>query len=182
MMAVCEDDPRGTRDRALIAVGFESGGRRRSELAAMTLEALERHCDDSYTYMLGRSTTNPLARPRPKDRKPIQGAAADDLTRWLELLAAAGIDSGPIWRRIEGPRLTTPLSETAIYDVIVKRAREAGIPGAVMAHSIRARFVTEELSRNFPIMEIMDKTGHETLQSIRDYDRPEGRSEDDPTA
>ena len=51
-----------------------------------------------------------------------------------------------------------------------------------MAHSPRAGFVTEALSDNLPISKIMDKTGYETLPSVRHYDRPERTSEDDPPA
>jgi hypothetical protein len=128
MMGVCEGDLRGTRDRALIAFAFASGRRRRSEVAAATMEALERHPDGSFTYVLGRSKTNQLAKRRAIDHKPVEGAAADYLHLWL---AVSGIESGALWRRIEGDRVTTPLSDTAVYDIIVKRARQARVPGAV---------------------------------------------------
>jgi hypothetical protein len=65
---------------------------------------------------------------------------------------------------------------------VVKRARQAGLSGAVMAHSLRAGFVTEALSLDLPITKIMDKTGHTTLQSIRHYNRPERAAASDPTA
>lgn len=179
MMAVCGEDLIGLRDGALLAFAFASGGRRRSEVAGALVEALERHPDGRYTFVLGRSKTNQTARLRPQDAKPIEGLAAAALTRWLE---TSGIGSGAIWRSVRGDRLGQALSGAAIYDIVVKRARQAGIPGAVMAHSLRAGFVTEALSLDLPIPKIMDKTGHTTLQSIRHYHRPERILASDPTA
>lgn len=80
-----------------------------------------------------------------------------------------------------GTRLGASLSGSAVYDIVVKRARQAGIGGAVMAHSLRAGFVTEALNLDLPIPKIMDKTGHTTLKSIRDYHRPERAMACDPT-
>lgn len=60
MMAVCGDDLIAVRDRALIAFAFSSGGRRRSEVAGATVEALERHPD-------GHTTLSCWRVPRPTD-------------------------------------------------------------------------------------------------------------------
>jgi len=62
-------------------------------------------------------------------------------------------------------------------EIVVKHERQAGIPGAVIAHSLRAGFVTE-----VPIPKIMDKTGPTTLASIRAYNRPKRAQASDPTA
>ena len=170
MMAVCEGGLRGVRDRALIAFTFATGGRRRSEVAAATVDALERHADGTFTFELGRSKTNQTAAPRPQDRKPVLEAAADYLALWLEV---SGITSGALWRRVQRARVTTPLSEAAIYEIITKRARQAGIAGAVMAHSLRAGFVTEALRLGNELFDVMDLTGHKSVQTVKRYHRPD---------
>jgi len=73
--------------------------------------------------------------------------------------------------RASGTRAPSPKrrSTTSSFDA---RARWAS-PGAVMAHSLRAGYVTEALARNLPLAKIMDKTGHETLHTLRHYKRPE---------
>ena len=126
------------------------------------------------TPVLGRSKTNQLGLRRPHDAKPIEGMAAEALSRWL---TASGLSSGALWRAVRGERLGAALSE-----IVVKRARQVGISGAVMAHSLRAGFVTEALAPDLPIPKIMDKTVHTTLASIRAYNRPERAQASDPTA
>lgn len=74
MMTVCEGDLRGIRDRALLAFAFSSGGRRRSEVASATVDALERHGDGGYQFVLGRSKTNPTALRRPQDTSPSKAS------------------------------------------------------------------------------------------------------------
>lgn len=101
--------------------------------AAAAQRGPQRHGDGGYQFVLGRSKTNPTALRRPQDAKPIEGLAAEALSRWL---TASGIVTGALWRR----------------------------PGAL---ALRAGFVTEA-----PIPKIMDKTGHTTSKSIRDYHRP----------
>lgn len=129
--------------------------------------------------MLARPKTNRLGLRLPHDTKPLEGMAAEALSGWL---TASGLRSGAFWRAVRGERLGAALSASAIYEIVVKRARQAGIPGAVMANSLRAGFVTEALSQDQPILKIIDKTGHTTLASIRAYNRPERAQTSDPTA
>ena len=74
------------------------------------MEALERHPDGSYTFVLGASKTNQLGLRRPHDAKPLEGMAAEALSGWL---AASGLRSSALWRAVRGTRLGAALSASA---------------------------------------------------------------------
>ena len=58
MLETCvEGTPHDVRDRALLLFAWSSGGRRRSEVAAATIERLEPHGED-FVYRLGVTKTN----------------------------------------------------------------------------------------------------------------------------
>jgi integrase len=82
-----------------------------------------------------------------------------------------GKTSGALWRRVQRARVTTPLSEAAIYAIITQRAAQAGITG-IGAHSLRAGFVTEALRLGNELFEVMDLTGHQSVQTVN-YHRPQ---------
>src|SRR5262249_2492854 len=89
LLATCDGSPRGVRDRALLLFAFDSGGRRRSEVASADRSQLKPDGAD-YTFLLRRSKTNQTGQERPVDNKPIIGMAADAMRTWLRLLDAAG--------------------------------------------------------------------------------------------
>jgi integrase len=170
MLAACDDGLRGIRDRALIAFAFATGGRRRAEVAGARLEALERRPDGSFLYELRRSKTQRSGERRAEDWKPVAGRAAEYLALWLDV---SGVAEGPIFRRITKGQAAAPLSESAVREIVIKRAREAGIEGNITAHSIRAGFVTEAIRMKHSLLDIMSLTGHRSVQTVKKYHRPD---------
>lgn len=55
LLATCDESLRGKRDRALLLFAWAPGGRRRSEVAAATLENLQRVNADCFVYTLSHS-------------------------------------------------------------------------------------------------------------------------------
>lgn len=96
-LATCDDTLRGRRDRALLLFAWATGGRRRSEVAAATLENLRRVEPAAFLYVLAHSKTNQAGVERPQDTKPLVGSAGAAMRAWL---AASGITSGALLRRI----------------------------------------------------------------------------------
>ena len=94
----------GKRDRALLLFGWASGGRRRSEIVAASFENVRRD-GAGFVYELGRSKTNQSGRREPKDFKPIQGAAAEALQAWIEVLFSYRITEGALFRAIRHERI-----------------------------------------------------------------------------
>lgn len=169
MLAVCEEDLRGLRDRALLAFAFASGGRRRSEVVAATVEDLVRQPDGSWLYAMRVSKTNPTGEIQADSRKPVTGMAAELLTQWL---AASDVQTGAVWRRVVKGRATTPLSPAAVRGIVIARAKQAGLEGNITAHSLRSGFVTEAGKQEAPLPDVMAMTGHKSVQTLLRYYRP----------
>lgn len=168
LLETCDDSLTGLRDRALLLFAFSSGGRRRSEVCAATVENTRREGDD-FIFTLSYSKTNQAGFDRPENDKPIVGKAEHALSAWL---SASAIKSGPIFRRVRrGDRIGEPLSPSAVRDIVKRRCVSAGIEGAFSAHSLRSGFVTEAGRQGMPLGETMAMTGHRSAASLVGYFR-----------
>jgi integrase len=179
MLATCDDSLEGLRDRALLCFGFASGGRRRSEIAAADMQDLRKTADGNYIYRLEHSKTQQAgvtAGSTPD--KPIIGRSAKALSAWLE---AAGINEGPIFRRIWKSRVGPALLPGSIATIIKRRAALAGLTGDFGAHSLRSGFVTEAGKQGVPLPAVMAMTEHRSVASVVGYFQA-GQAEDNPAA
>ncbi|OWY39376.1 integrase [Xenophilus sp. AP218F] len=160
----------GIRDRALLLVGF-GGALRRSELVGIHVEHLTWQplgvtvrIPHSKTDQEGRGQTVPVLNGR--HFKPV-----DALREWL---AAAGIDSGPVFRAVTrtGKPRKAGLCDRAVANIIKHYATLAGIdPATVSGHSLRSGFVTSGVMHDANIFKIMDVTRHKNVQTVRTYAR-----------
>lgn len=170
LLATCDMTAAGVRDRALLLFGFDSGGRRRSEIAGADLAQLKAD-GDGYTYNLAFSKTNQGGVDRPENYKPVVGDAADALRAWLALLARAGHTAGPMFRRIRRGGHIGPegLSDAAIWEIVSKRCQLAGLDGDFLAHSLRSGFMTEAARQGVPLNEAMAFSGHRDVKTALGY-------------
>ena len=171
MVATCTDGVRGLRDAALLLVGFASGGRRVSEIVAMTRARL-RHvvpADGSpayYLYELGVTKGDQTA-TRDDRLKPIKGAAAAALRAYLE---ATAITSGRLWRRMHHDRLgEKPLTAQGVRHLLARRVQLAGLDGDYSPHSIRRGYVTEAGNQRMPPAAAQRLSGHKSLAVFMEY-------------
>lgn len=105
LLATCASDSlRDLRDRAILMVGFASGGRRRSELAGLRTEQLTIEAPvivdggaslPSLSIHLGRTKTSGA---EDDEVVYLTGHPVDALKAWL---AAAKIESGSVFRAID---------------------------------------------------------------------------------
>lgn len=168
LLTTCDDSLNGLRDRALLLFAFASGGRRRSEVTAASMENTRREGSD-FVFSLRHSKTNQTATEREENDKPIAGRAAQALTAWLQ---AAKINAGPIFRRVRrGGVIGEPLSAAGVRDIVKKRCALAGVEMDFSAHSLRAGFVTEAGRQGVPLGEAMAMTGHRSAASLLGYFR-----------
>lgn len=170
LLATCDESLAGLRDRALLLFAFSSGGRRRSEVTAATMENTRRK-GEVFIFTLAASKSNQSGIERAENDKPVAGRAAQALAAWL---AAARIESGPIFRRVRrGGVVGEPLSPGSVRDIVRKRCALAGLGDAFSAHSLRSGFVTEAGRRGIPLGDAMALTGHRSTASIVGYFRPD---------
>lgn len=173
LLATCDDTPLGVRDRALLAFGFATGGRRRSEIAGADFAHLEATAD-GYRYTLAYSKTNQSGARRPQDIKPVVGAAARALTAWLEVLEEQGVERrGRIFRRmLRGGFVGGPMTPHAVREIVRSRCELAGLHVEdFSAHSLRSGFLTEAGRRGVPLKAAMDMSGHSSVNTAMGYMR-----------
>jgi site-specific recombinase XerD len=105
-----------------------------------------------------------------KERKAhlIEGASAA-LLDWLE---ARGPSTGPLfWPVNKGDNLVKrQLTTQAVYNLLRKRAREAGITKA-SPHDLRRTFVGDLLDKGVDISTVARMAGHANVQTTARYDR-----------
>lgn len=168
LLVSCDDSLTGLRDRALLLFAFASGGRRRSEVAAASMENTRRE-GNGFVFTLRHSKTNQLGTEQEENDKPIAGRAAQALEAWLN---AARIKSGALFRRVRrGDVVGEPLSAAAVRDIVKKRCSLAGVEVDFSAHSLRSGFVTEAGRNGVPLGDTMAMTGHRSTASLVGYFR-----------
>lgn len=159
----------GLRDRALLLSGFALG-LRRSELVAIAVEDLSPH-PDGLLVRLGRSKTDQVGVGKTlllayaRDQRPC---AVRALRSWLD---AAGITSGPIFRRVTRTgAVSTPLSPQSVALIVKRRVIAAGFdPAAFAGHSLRAGFATQAARDGYLASQISDVTRHRDRRVLDGY-------------
>jgi hypothetical protein len=141
---------RACRDRALLAVMFASGGRRRSEISnhmhgqILDLEAINMEDPDwpdgvpSMGLRLGRTKTTDL---REDEFVFLPGRAAVAFSAWK---TAVSRTTGPVFLRIGrwGKIYDTSISAHSVNHVLKRRLAEMGLdPRDFSAHGVRAGYI-----------------------------------------
>lgn len=169
LLATCDDTLCGKRDRALLLFAVATGGRRRSEVVAATLERLRPVASGQFVYVMGQSKTDQVAQEDANTVKPVVGDAGVALEAWL---LASGITTGAIFRRLwRGGRVGGPLNPATVGAIVKARAKMAGLDANYSAHSLRAGFMTEAGLQNVPLGEAMALSGHASMQVALGYHR-----------
>ena len=182
---------RGTRDRALLQVGF-AGAFRRSELAALRLADVGIHPRGIRLIAERRKT-------RPDEPAFIDIAAgtppAEALLAWLDVLAASGaplslapprghlgaVECGAardttgaaLWRQVPQTLPTAHGLSAASIRLVVQRAcaRVPGLEGRWSAHSLRSGFATTAAEQGLSVMEIRQAGGWASVATVDRYVR-----------
>jgi integrase len=167
------------RDRTLLLLTFASGGRRRSEVAALRVEDLIEEepvrsdpADPNssllfcLTIRLGRTKT---AAADEDERVVLIGRPVLALKSWLE---RAAIASGPLFRRIDrwGNIDRKGLDPQSINLILKTRIKAAGLdPSAYSAHGLRSGFLTEAANRGISLPEAMQQSRHKSTAQAASY-------------
>jgi site-specific recombinase XerD len=169
-------DPRGARDRALLALGWW-GTLRRSELVALDVADV-REVAQGLVLTIRRSKTDQtgMGREVPVDRNPTdpERCPVVALRRWL---AVSGLTSGALFRRVSrgGRVLEQRLGAQAVGRILKERAVAAGLDQGTVdkltAHSLRAGGITARALAGHSVFEIQAVSGHKSLAILNDYVR-----------
>jgi site-specific recombinase XerD len=160
MGACCADSsPAGARDAALLGLLY-TGGMRRAEVAALQKEDFD--ADSGALKVRGKGDKERLVY--------VLGAAAHALEDWL---AHRGGEDGPLFvaiRKNGALCRKKGVSDQAIYNVLHKRALEAGVKH-FSPHDLRRTFVGDLLERGVDIVTVQNLAGHANVSTTARYDR-----------
>lgn len=170
LLASCDDSLRGLRDRAILMLGFGSGGRRRSEITALYREDIgsEEFAEKGLIWvrLLETKTTSKADAPR----LPLKGRAARAVMGWIEV---AEIDKGPLFRPVSQSdrALTRKLAPDAIRVILRYRLKCAGLPeDYATPHGLRSGFLTQAALEGAPLAAAMKLSLHRSaIQAQRYY-------------
>jgi len=178
------------RDRALLLLAFASGGRRRSEVAALRVEDLadedpvqaDPSIPDSpslpcLAIQLGRTKTTTSD---DDEHVLLIGRPVVALRQWLEV---ADVKAGPVFRRIDqwGNIDRRALTPQSVNLILKNRCKQASLdPTLFSAHGLRSGYLTEAANRGIPLPEAMQQSLHKSVtQAARYYndaERKHGRA------
>lgn len=157
--------PAGRRDAAILAVAYACG-LRRAEIAGLDLENLagsEDGEEEAYDItVIGKGN---------KQRKVFLNDGGAKLLS--DYLIIRGDASGPLFfSGKKGGQLMVGrrISDQAIYDILRKRARIAGVAD-LSPHDMRRTFITTLLSSGTDIGTTSRLAGHRSIQTTLRYDR-----------
>jgi site-specific recombinase XerD len=161
---------RGSRDRALLLLGF-SAALRRSEIVALDLEDLS-WSDTGVSIRLRKSKTDQEMASR-QVAVPFVGNGTCSATAIKEWIASSGVVDGALFRSIDSRGRTGERLHPQSVNKILKRFAElAGIPAyLVSGHSLRAGFVTAAVMAGADLASIQRQTGHVSLDMLAKYIR-----------
>ena len=170
LLASCDNSLRGLRDRAILMLGFASGGRRRSEITQLFHDDIgtEEFATKGLIWLrlLETKTTGQAAAPR----LPLKGRAAQAVMGWI---TAAKITGGPLFCPISTADRALPrkLAPDAIRVILRHRLRLAGLPeDYVTPHGLRSGFLTQAALDGAPLAAAMKLSLHRSaIQAQRYY-------------
>ncbi|MCG7522399.1 tyrosine-type recombinase/integrase [Ruegeria sp. Ofav3-42] len=169
LLATCRGSRRDCRDRALLMLGWASGGRRRSEITGLGREdvSLKEFEKEGLVWLslLETKTTSKGETPR----LVLKGRAAQALVHWIEV---GEIRDGSLFRPISKADrvLKRRLSPDAIYQIVKHRLKLAGLPeGFASPHGLRSGFLTQAALDGAPIQAAMRLSLHRSLAQAQKY-------------
>jgi len=153
MIAAQGDTPGGLRNRALIAVAYDTLCRR-SELVALNMEDLTRTDDGSGTIALRKSKTDQ------EGAGQVRYLAPDTMEHLDAWLGEAGITEGPIFRSVrKGGAIGEALSDRAVSRILKVMAQAAGLDIDPSGHSVRVGCSQDMIAAGFSLPEVMQAAG-----------------------
>ena len=158
MLATCEQDAIGIRDAAILSA-WVTTGLRRAELAALDLA--DYTLNDVYGELVVQGKRN-------KERTAyIQNGAFYALRDWL---AIRGDEDGPLFYSLGNRSKGGRMSSQALYYVLQKRAKLAGVPD-ITPHDMRRTFISNLLDAGADLSIAQKLAGHSSPTTTARYDR-----------
>ncbi len=145
------------RDRAMLEVLYATG-LRVSELVGLKVRDV--NLDAGYLLTMGKGS---------KERLVPLGESACNALREFAGTARNSLDRGGDSPYLFLSRLGAPMSRQAFWNIIKKRAREAGILKNISPHTLRHSFATHLLENGADLRSVQMMLGHADLSTTQIY-------------
>jgi integrase len=166
----------GTRDRAVLVLGF-GGMFRRSELVALKIEDVK-ISGSHMTITITRSKTDQEGKGKLKHFTLLRDEQLCPLRAVQAWVTQAGIDEGYLFRPIDrwGKLREHKLSTESIAQIVKQAAERAGLnPKNMAGHSLRRGGITSAQEHDAEEADTMLQSGHVDLKTFRGYVEDAGR-------
>lgn len=165
ILSVCraDDSPAGPRDAAVFGLAVYAG-LRRAEIAACTVGSYD--ATDGVMRVTGKGNKTRMV--------PLTDGLIEVLGEWLQL---RGDDAGPLFLAVNksGRVLDKGISDVAIYDLVLKRAQQAGVK-RFTPHDGRRTFAGDLLDAGVDLVVVQKLMGHSDPKTTGKYDRRDERA------
>jgi len=162
LIAVCEDDPTpaGARDAAIVALMYATGLRRASVVKLNLTD---------YDAATGALRVREAKRHKEYLTHVAQDGAQRAVADWL--VVRGDLPGALFWPINKGGRmLPRRMSAQAIYNLLEKRAREAGVTH-FSPHDLRRTLAGDLLDAGADIVTVQKLLGHSSVETTARYDR-----------
>lgn len=169
LLTSCDHSHRGLRDRALLMLGWASGGRRRSEIVALNRDDIDARDFVEKGLLCIRLRTTKTTGLAQAPRLPLKGRAARAVMQWIEI---AAISSGPLFRPVsQADRvLARRLSADGLRQILRHRLVLGGYPPDFASpHGLRAGFLTQAALDGAPLAAAMQLSLHRSPAQAQRY-------------
>ena len=166
---------RGVRDRAILLLGWASGGRRRAEIVSLDLADLDLSEFATKGLVWLRLPGTKTTTAAKTQRLVLKGQAARAVVAWIDAGMDAGDSrTGPLFRRISrtGVAGQHRLTPDAVGQIVKRLVAAAGLPpGFASPHGLRSGFLTQAAQDGVQVQAAMRLSLHRSVaQAQRYYD------------
>ena len=167
LIAACPKTLIGIRNRAIIAVGYDTLCRR-SELVALRVQDLSELAGGAMSILVRRAKNDPFGDGRLGYLTP---ETVEFLTAWLK---ASGVTNGWIFRRVWGDRVgVSCLHPFTVNRTIKAMADAAGVDQVVITqlsgHSMRVDDAQDMMANGIGILPVMQAGGWRSMNIVGRY-------------
>ncbi len=172
MMAAIPETLTGSRDRAILLLGF-AGAMRRSEVVGLNFEDLAL-APEGLVVSLNKSKTDQQRKGRKIGvpyGKTAETCPVKAVLAWLE---QSKISTGALFRSVNkhGAIRESRLTDQIVADIVKHYAMAVGKHASrFSAHSLRAGFITSAAIAGVSERSIQDQSGHHSVTILRRYIR-----------
>jgi integrase/recombinase XerD len=148
------------RDRALLETLYATGCRA-SEVVG--LKVADVYLDAGFCKCFGKGSKQrvvPLGRPAVSALKSYLGEGRPQFSKPVE-------ESGP--EHVFVSRSGKPITRVALWKVVKKYSRRAGLPPTVSPHTLRHSFATHVLAGGADLRTVQELLGHASIQTTQHY-------------